>query len=99
MRYSKLAHVRANVILFAFSLALTEAIALLLLGVFSRCDALESDTVRLAILVVAFAIWLSVKIEARAAFLRAMSDDEARHAARPLSAWLIQFHIESTRQR
>ena len=95
MRYSKLAHVRANVILFAFSLALTEAVALLLLSIFSRCDALESDTVRLAILAVAFAIWLSIKIEARAAFMRATSCG----ANGPISAWLIQFHIESTRKQ
>jgi hypothetical protein len=104
MRYSTLGRVRANLILFAIAFAIAEALALVVLAIIGRCKALEAEPVRLTILCVAFAAWLSVKIEARAAFARAVSEgrvafaDEARIqlAESRASDWLVQFHIEST---
>jgi hypothetical protein len=107
MRHAVLARMRANAVLFAISVAITEALALLVLAASGRLDDFNDETTRLIVLVVSFALVIATKIQARSAFEAAASKghltqvtderEESRLvvAAECPTAWLVQLHIES----
>ena len=107
MRHAVLARMRANAVLFAISVAITEALALLVLAASGRLDDFNDETTRLIVLVVSFALVIATKIQARSAFEAAASKDhltqvaDEREESRLVvadecpAAWLVQLHIES----
>lgn len=106
MRHAVLARMRANAVLFAISVAITEALALLVLAASGRLDDFNDETTRLIVLVVSFALVIAAKIHARSAFeaavskgyLKQISDEQQPRlvvADECPAAWLVQLHIES----
>ncbi|SAK57475.1 hypothetical protein AWB77_01828 [Caballeronia fortuita] len=105
MRHAVLARIRANGVLFASSVAITEALALLVLAASGRLAYFNNETTRLIELVVSFALVIATKIHARSAFEAAASkghitqisdEPESRLvvADQCPAAWLVQLHIE-----
>ncbi|MFM0326959.1 hypothetical protein [Caballeronia glebae] len=107
MRHAVLARMRANGVLFAISVAITEVLALLVLAASGRLDDFNDEITRLIVLVVSFALAIATRIQARSAFEAAASKghitqisdepDERRLvvANECPAAWLVQLHIES----
>jgi hypothetical protein len=107
MRHAVLARIRANAVLFAISVALTEVVALIVLAASGRIDDFNDATTRLIVLVVSFALVIATKIQARSAFKAAASKGQLTHVSHEReesrlvvadecpAAWLVQLHIES----
>ncbi|SAK60824.1 hypothetical protein [Caballeronia ptereochthonis] len=107
MRHVVLARMRANGVLFAISVAVTEVLALLVLAASGRIDDFSDETTRVIVLVVSFALVIATKIQARSAFEAAASKGhvtqglDEREGSRLVvadecpAAWLVQLHVES----
>jgi hypothetical protein len=107
MRHAVLARMRANAVLIAISVAITEVLALLVLAASGRIDDFNDEITRLIVIFVSFALVIATKIQARSAFeaaaskghLTQVSDDRKESrlvvADEYPAAWLVQLHIES----